>query len=327
MFGCCKVQPGLEAEEPGATRPDSKLKNMAKVITVFGATGTQGGGVANALLQDPDFKVRAVTRNASSAKAKALQERGAELVEASYDDPGSLERAMQGAYGTFVVTQINIEHADFDQVEIRHGKAAADAAKAAGVQHVVFSSQDAVKKTMGFPCLEFDSKAEIEAYMRSIELPVTFVKFPAYYDNYLAGLLITKMEDGTYEIGYPLEGAAMDGISTVDAGFAIMTIFKNWAQWIRRTVGFSAGKLTAQQHADIFSKHLAPKVFKPTEMTSDAFSQLPFPGAQHLGDMFKYYRVGNPDRSEELTRQLYPGTRGLDQWMAENKETLLNALS
>ncbi|XP_078605057.1 nmrA-like family domain-containing protein 1 [Branchiostoma floridae x Branchiostoma japonicum] len=300
---------------------------MTKLITVFGATGSQGGGVANALLEDSDFKVRIVTRSASSAKAKALQERGAEVVEGSYDDPGSLERALQGAYGTYIMTQQYFELPDFDQLEIKQGKAVADAAKAAGVQHVVFSSLEDVQKTAGFPCLHFETKAHIEEYMRSIDLPATYIMFPAYYDNYLTVFKPRQLEDGTYELGWAMEGAPMQGISVPDAGFAIRGIFKNRAEWLGRTVGLCADNITIQQHAEILSKHLAPKVFKPTKMTSDAFGKLPFPGAKHLGDMFKFYRLGNPDRSAELTRQLYPGTRSLDQWVQDNKETLLSVLA
>ncbi|XP_019618952.1 PREDICTED: nmrA-like family domain-containing protein 1 [Branchiostoma belcheri] len=244
---------------------------MAKVVTVFGATGTQGGGVANALLEDPEFKVRIVTRSASSDKAKALQERGAEVIEGNFDDASSLERALQGAHGTFVMTQHSFEVPDSDQLEIK------------------------------------------------------------------------QLEDGTYELSlskwrvdcclgltspdFAMEGAAEHGVSVTDSGFAVRAIFQNRAEWLGRTVGFSAEKLTIQQHADILSKHLAPRVFKSTKMTSDAFSKLPFPGAKHLGDMFKFLRLGNPDYSPELTRQLYPGTRGLDQWVADNREALLNALS
>ncbi|KAI8506338.1 NmrA-like domain-containing protein 1 [Branchiostoma belcheri] len=207
------------------------------------------------------------------------------------------------------------------------GKAVADATKAAGVQHVVFSSLEDVQKIMGFPCLHYDSKAQIEEYMKSIGLPLTIVKYPGYYENYISLRLVQKLEDDTYEIAYPLEGAAKHGISVADAGFAVGAIFENRAEWLRRTVGFSGDKLTIQQHADILSKHLALRVFKPSKMTSDEFSKLPFPGAKHLGDMFKFYRLGNPDHSPELTRQLYPGTRSLDQWVADNRDALLNAIS
>ncbi|XP_066294011.1 nmrA-like family domain-containing protein 1 [Branchiostoma lanceolatum] len=297
---------------------------MAKLITVFGATGAQGGSVANALLEDQDFKVRAVTRNASSDKAKALQGKGAEIVQASLDDPSTLGPALQGAHGVFVVTNY-WEHMDQER-EIKQGKDIADAAKAAGVLHVVFSGLENVEKIAGFPCPHFDAKGQIEEYMTSLELPVAFVRFSFYYENYISMMKPQKQEDGTYVLGVPMEGAAMDIVSAGDMGPAVRTIFRNWARWIRRAVGFSGDKLTIQQTADILSKHLAPKVFKASDMTADAFGQLGFPGADDLGNMFKFYRLHNPDRSVELTRQLHPAAKTFDTWAAENKEALQNAL-
>ncbi|XP_066268318.1 nmrA-like family domain-containing protein 1 [Branchiostoma lanceolatum] len=268
---------------------------MAKVITVFGATGAQGGPVASALLEDPEFKVRIVTRSASSAKAKALQERGAWVIEGSFDNPSSLEWAMKGAHGAYVMTRYSLELPDFHKQEIKQGKAVADAAQAAGVKHVVFSSLDAVQKTMGFQCHIYDSKAHVEEYMKSLGLPVTVVKFPTYYENYLSDwrlFFVKKLEDDTYELGYAIEGAALHAVSVADMGFAVREIFKNRTEWLGRTVGFSRGKLTIQQHAEILSKHLAPNVFKPTKMTVEEFSQLPSPGAKHVGDAFKYWCLG-----------------------------------
>ncbi|KAI8518437.1 NmrA-like domain-containing protein 1 [Branchiostoma belcheri] len=330
---------------------------MAKLIAVFGATGAQGGSVASALLEDQDFKVRAVTRNASSDKAKALQEKGAEVVVASLDDPSTLEPALQGAHGVFVVTNY-FEHLDqgreVKQVRTafhhcsslcpslsaslvsfrllpktesgRKGKAVADAARAAGVLHVVFSGLENVQKIAGFPCPHFDAKGQIEEYMTSLELPVTVVRYPFYYENYLNVLKPQKQEDGTYVLGVPMEGAAMDSVSVADMGPAVREVFKNWAEWVRRSVGFSADKLTIQQHADILSKHLAPKVFKASDMTADAFGQLGFPGADDLGNMFKFIRLYSPDRSLDLTRQLHPAAKTFDTWVGENKDVLQNTL-
>ena len=77
-----------------------------KVIAVLGATGAQGGGLVRAILADGDspFTVRALTRDASSDKARALAEMGAEVVEADVSDRESLERAFEGAHGAFCVT-------------------------------------------------------------------------------------------------------------------------------------------------------------------------------------------------------------------------------
>ena len=72
-----------------------------KIIAVLGATGAQGGGLARAILDDPSggFAVRALTRNPASDKAKALADRGAEVVAADLDDEASLAEAFAGAHG------------------------------------------------------------------------------------------------------------------------------------------------------------------------------------------------------------------------------------
>lgn len=77
-----------------------------KIITVFGATGAQGGGLVRAILNDKnsEFSVRAVTRDPKSEKAKALSELGAEVVQGDIDDPESLKKTLEGAYGAYFVT-------------------------------------------------------------------------------------------------------------------------------------------------------------------------------------------------------------------------------
>ena len=79
---------------------------MAKVIAVIGSTGSQGGGLCNAILSDPNggFSCRAVTRKTDGEKAKALAARGAEVVKADLDDVESLKKAFAGAYGVYGVT-------------------------------------------------------------------------------------------------------------------------------------------------------------------------------------------------------------------------------
>ena len=69
-----------------------------KIITVFGATGAQGGGLARAILAHPEagFAARAVTRKPDSDKAQVLAKAGAEVVGADLDDAASVQRAMRG---------------------------------------------------------------------------------------------------------------------------------------------------------------------------------------------------------------------------------------
>ena len=79
------------------------MQRMAKLVTVFGATGAQGNPVARALLAGT-FKVRAVTRNPASEKAQSLASLGAEVVKGDLNDAASVAAAVQGAYGVFYVT-------------------------------------------------------------------------------------------------------------------------------------------------------------------------------------------------------------------------------
>lgn len=69
-----------------------------KIIAVVGATGAQGGGLANAILEDHDgdFAVRAITRDAGKDKARALAAKGAEVVAGDLDNVESVKKAFAG---------------------------------------------------------------------------------------------------------------------------------------------------------------------------------------------------------------------------------------
>ncbi len=103
-----------------------------KIIAVVGATGAQGGGLVRAIVADKDspFVARAITRNVSSDKAKALSALGVEVVAADADDEKSMVKAFRGAYGAFCVTNF-WEHLSPER-EIAQATAMAKAAKAAG---------------------------------------------------------------------------------------------------------------------------------------------------------------------------------------------------
>src|SRR5215470_7623957 len=119
-----------------------------KIIVVVGATGTQGGGLCQAILSDPNggFAVRAITRDPSKDKAKALAARGAEVVQANVDNIESLEKAFSGAYGVYGVTNF-WEHFSAEK-EKAQAKNIAEAAKAAGVKHVIWSTLEDTRKLM-----------------------------------------------------------------------------------------------------------------------------------------------------------------------------------
>ena len=165
----------------------------ARLITVYGATGQQGGPVARALLAS-GFAVRAITRNPDSEKALALKKAGAELFKGDLEDRSTIDAAVAGAYGVFLVTDYwgllnRLKNADLAQEEeIAQGKAVGDACVRAGVKHMVYSGLMVVKDIVGHPVPHFDSKGQIELYLDEIGLPNTSVRYAAYYENFTSNM-------------------------------------------------------------------------------------------------------------------------------------------
>src|SRR5256885_10317866 len=104
---------------------------MAKTILVTGATGQQGGSVLRAL-QKRGFTVRALTRDTASPKAKALADKGVEVVAGDLTDRASLDGALRGAHGAYSVQAL----AGKEGEEERQGIAIAEAAAAAKAEHL-----------------------------------------------------------------------------------------------------------------------------------------------------------------------------------------------
>ena len=174
---------------------------MARLITVFGATGAQGGPIVHSLLEG-GFKVRGVTRNPDSDKAKALIAAGAEVVKGDLGNIPSVEAAVKGAYGVFYVTNFwelfgRDEKTAYEK-EIEQGKAVADVCKREGVKHVVFSALEAVKEKIGILCPHYDSKAVVDKYLDEIGVPKTSVRYSVYFENFTTYFAPQKQDDGSY---------------------------------------------------------------------------------------------------------------------------------
>src|ERR1039457_203568 len=171
------------------------ISSGKKIIAVTGATGAQGGGLVRAILADKsgEFAVRGITRKPDSDKAPALAKLGVEIVAADLDDEGSLAKAFEGAYGAFCVTNF-WEHFSGGK-ETAQGQSLAQAAKKAGVKHVIWSTFEDTRKTFPLsdarmPTLKdkykvphFDSKAEANHFFTDLGVPTTFLFTSFYWDN------------------------------------------------------------------------------------------------------------------------------------------------
>lgn len=305
---------------------------MPKVITVFGATGGQGGGVVSALLkaineEGKDYAVRAITRKPEGAKGQELKSKGCEVVKCDMDDKESVEQAIRGSYGVFLVTNY-WEHFSKEK-EIEQGKRVIDVCEALGVNHLIYSGLENVKKAIGIECAHFDSKGIVEEYLHTKKLKeklnFTIVRFSYYFNNFTSFSTPRRLNENEFVFDIPMEGAPMDGIDVTQGGECVYGILEAPDCYRYKTVGLSASKFTIQQYCEKLSKHLSPLTFKDSQITFDQYRALGFDGAVEIGNMFEFYKRGNPDRNIELTRKLNPGLQRFDVWVQENKEKLVQS--
>jgi uncharacterized protein YbjT (DUF2867 family) len=310
---------------------------MAKIIAVLGATGAQGGGLCRAILADTSggFSCRAITRDPSKDKAKELAAAGAEVVQADLDDVESLKKAFAGAHGVYAVTNF-WEHFSAAK-EKTQAKNIADAAKAAGVQHVVWSTLEDTRKWMPaddtrMPMLQetyrvphFDAKAEANAFFEGV--PTTFLWTSFYWDNlYMFGLAPKKGEDGKYAWAFPLGTAKMAGIGVEDIGRCAYGIFKAGSEYVGKTVGIMGEALTVEEMGEKLTTGLGIGPVTYNAVDANVYRSWGFPGADEMGNMFQVYRDFEGPflaaRSVEAARALNPQLQNFDTWIQNNKSKI-----
>jgi uncharacterized protein YbjT (DUF2867 family) len=309
-----------------------------KVIAVVGATGSQGGGLVQAILEDKtgEFSVRAITRNVNSDKAKALANAGAEVVTADVDNVESLEKAFEGAYGVFAVTFF-WEHFSPEK-EKEHAKNMADAAKQIGVKHIVWSSLDDTRKWISLsddrmPTLQnnykvphFDAKGEANKYFIDSGVPTTIFNTVFYWENFIYFGQGPKIgPDGKISFSIPMSDAKLPSISAPDIGKSAYSIFKEGDKYKGKTVGIAGEHLTGKQFADAFTKALGKEVvYKP--VTPEVYRGFGFPGADDMGNMYQFKAEFEEDycnsRSIELAQTLNPSLLTFEKWLETNKDKI-----
>jgi uncharacterized protein YbjT (DUF2867 family) len=314
------------------------MEDMSKrIIAVIGSTGAQGGGLCNAILNDPHggFACRAVTRDPGKEKARALAARGAEVVKADLDDVESLTRAFTGAHGAYCVTNF-WEHFSAEKEE-QQAKNLAEAADAAGVKHVIWSTLEDTRELMHaddarMPMLQekyrvphFDAKGEADKHFA--HLPSTFLIASFYWDNlYSFGVAPKKAADGVYEWSLPMAEKRMAGIAAEDIGQVAYAIFKAGPAYFGKRVGVASEHLTIEQMGAQISKALGLGPIRYHRISADAYRALGFPGADEMGNMLQVYRDFEEHitgaRDTELTRKLHPGLLTFDQFLQKYKDRI-----
>jgi uncharacterized protein YbjT (DUF2867 family) len=169
---------------------------MSKLLTVVGATGTQGGSVIDAALKAGTYKIRGITRNPNSAAAQALSARGVEIVTADLNSESSLVAAFAGSSAIFAVTDFFEPFAASGpqkaiEIESAQGmNLARAAANTATLEHYVWSTLPNALRLSGGKYLvpHFESKNRVDDFIKSdkaLFAKTTFLWVTFYAANYL----------------------------------------------------------------------------------------------------------------------------------------------
>ena len=304
-----------------------------KIITIFGATGAQGGGLAKAILMDKnsEFSARVVTRDPASDKAKELAKLGAEVFTGDLTNEDSVHKALEGAYGAYFVT---FYWAHFSP-EREKAEAAlfAKAAKDAGIKHAIWSTLEDTRELVPLhddrmPTLmdkykvpHFDAKGESNQQFIDAGVPTTFLHASFYWDNFIFfGSGPKRGDDGKLALTLPIGEAKMAGIAAEDIGKCAYGIFKKGKEYFGKYIGVAGEHLTGKEMAAGLSKALGEPVTY-NKIPAATFRSFGFPGADDLGNMFQVYdefeEKVNALRDVKVSRQLNPELMNFDQWLSK----------
>ncbi|MCW2881860.1 MAG: NmrA/HSCARG family protein [Sphaerisporangium sp.] len=293
---------------------------MNDTILVTGATGQQGGATASHLLAR-GWNVRALTRDTSTAAARALHLAGAQVVAGDMDDRASLDAATRGVQGVFSVqptegmpgTPPGFTNAD----QIRWGRNVADAAVAAGVRHLVYTSSNSSEQRTGLGNLE--SKWEIEEYVRSLDLSATILRPTSFMENYVhpmwglrEGALVTSiLPDVTQQL------IALEDIAALAA-----LAFEHPEEYRGRAVDLAGDALTPPQVADAISRATGRTV---------PYVQIPMDELRRQNATaaagYEFMNSGKGTQADiPALRGLHPGLMTFDAWLEKEGAARIQAL-
>jgi uncharacterized protein YbjT (DUF2867 family) len=288
------------------------MENSNRIILVTGATGNQGGAVVRHLLQRGNVRVRAFVRDENKPQAQALKQSGAELVSGDLNDRASLDRALQGVYGVFSVQGLN----DGLDAEIKQGKSIADAAKAAGVEHFVYSSVGSAERQTGVP--HFDSKFQVEEYIRSqsvgsaesLGLTYTILRPVFFLYNYEA--MRQMLEQGT--LAQPLSpDTKLQQLSEADYAEMVCEVFARPADFANREIEVASVEMTMPEVAAAFSNVLG----KPVTYQQIPFEAFEEQAGQEMTIMYRWFENTGYNADLAQLQRIFPAPTSLESYLRD----------
>ncbi|MQY28451.1 NmrA/HSCARG family protein [Nocardia aurantia] len=278
-----------------------------KIVVVTGATGRQGGAAATRLLAD-GWRVRALTRDASSESAQALRDKGAELVVGGQDERAVLIAAMTGAHGVFSVQPglLGADPVAYDD-EIAWGRNVVDAAVAADVEHLVYSSVSGAETAEGVASLE--PKLRIEQHIAAAGIPATILRPVSFMENYADPAF--GIGSGTLATAFAPE-IPEQLIAATDIGAFVSLAFGLPGTYLHHTVAIAGDELTQAHIAHALTRAVGRKVtYTPVPIDTLRAWNADFAASIEYLDRRGGYRA-----SVAETRRRHPSVLTFADWLA-----------
>lgn len=280
------------------------MNEIGLTILVTGATGRQGGAVARHLLR-AGWPVRALTRDPDRPAARALREQGADVVQGDLEDSASLAEALRGVYGVFAALDCWTHGCE---AEVRQGKNLAIAARAAQVEHFVYSSVGGADRKTGVP--HFESKWEVERYLRALRLPATVLRPAFFMENLQAPELRAAIAAGTLPLALrsdkPLQMIAVD-----DIGAIVALAFRDGEDFMGKAMEVAGDEITMPAAADTFSRVTGrPVLCRPLPL-----EQVRQEAGDDIAAQFRWFNDAGYRANLTLLRALHPRLMTLETWL------------
>jgi uncharacterized protein YbjT (DUF2867 family) len=284
------------------------MKSMSNenVVLVTGGTGSQGGATVTHLLAAKKVRVRVLTRNLESPKAKSLAARGVELVKGDFDDEASLRTALAGVSAAFSVQQWTEKGGT--AAEELHGKRFADAVKASGSPHLVYASAEGVERKSGLG--HYESKWAIEQHIRDLKLPATILRPVGFMDAFGARAMQRGMFLGMFRANFGLSHR-VQFVATYDIGWFAARALEDPERYAGRVIPLAGDELSV---GDIIRTFKTVTGRKPWVAPIPAFLARKMMPKEFL-DMFTWIREKGFEADIAQVRQEYPQLLTFAGWV------------
>lgn len=282
-------------------------------VAVTGATGAQGGATARALLAS-GHRVRALSRRAGSPAAEALRRLGADICQADFNDPVSLETALAGADSLFAVTT---PFGTDPATETRQGKALVDAAASTRLGHIVLTSAAHADRGTGIP--HYESKHLVERHLRAVGVPWTVIAPAAFMDNYAEGWTLDGLRGGTFAWPMPAD-RALTLIPAADIGAFAALVLQRRDEFAGRRIDIASDERTPGQIAETLAEAIGAPVVHQEVSPAHVRTH-----SADLAAMFEYFTTSGLDVDVAGLHRDYPevGWHSFTDWAAGQDWTAL----